>query len=1151
MVAALKQAGAEVDAESAVRQQREARRARLNSAGMSGAASSLDALDDEASARRAALEKQSPQHGPEYEAGMQALHEHLQTQHSQITAKAAQLPEIAAHIYQHWGKGVAGNWITGEAPKEDDEYSPGAPLSSTHLAVLEQEAQKYGVSARDIRHHLEMQRLSDWSRASTSSANRQQVNPVDKLIRQASGRGPAEPARVLPNGSITVNPALGEDQATFDKAIQNTYSSPEAKEAARKMWPAYHDRWLNEATQTLKASKTLPGVQDYNEWLTSNQLAGHFSEKRPDGSVRPYTDNKKTQLYLDAMKARPGWRKLADNVSTSLTAGGGRVVSGVLGAEALARNSFQSLTGLDVGGQAYSDAAADMARQSQALTQSHELTGTIGGAGGRIISGVAQAVPAVGATVLSGGTAGAAAMGFIQGTGNTYTDLYQHHIDQGMTPQQAHRAAAGTAIATGAVSAALGRVFPGGSNALNNPAAREAAKKSFGTVVKSFLKGAADEVPQEMVDGAFSHIATEMNKGRTFQQAATSYAEQFRESAITSALLGGGIHAGASQHGGNAAPPPQAGKNIAPTGHVDPATPRPGQQTFSVASPDGPDVPSPQNGAQQQSRGAGVPITPTTMEGQVVSGQTSAQVQIPPSTTGNYSGYVQQLQIKANNGKPPRTSPAPAASLKEVGDVLDNIKRLNNKAQNGPLSLDEQRELDHNEKVLAQTRVKNLEKEQQVIRSLPQPRELDPVKTKALADAKAVLARPAHGDAQSAPTSSQPPIPEAAPRGDAGSSQQASTVGSNRQPSQTFPSALPVPTFNEAFEAGKTIDKLKAQKSPLSPEQQQELDGAEKVFARKTEYNILNQKAGIEKRGGKLHPTTAKALADAQAVLARPSPGGNTPPQHAAASGAEIGSASAKDGTADRIFSLRNPQSKESGVWSDHAGAQPPTQMGRTSLPQAALFDDVPGSSKTKEMRQKENEYLRDNADASSTRPSKQIFTGSLDAQDLAMQKAALLTDSVHDGLGMRPVLMGRNVSSWKHAGEYHPASHVQPAQINVSPDTGTPLLTSLHELGNHVDVHLDPTDVAAVVKAAEESGSAGYIRDHIDKNKDYHLSRDELWARAYAQYIALKRGDPEVLAELNNVLNNPKQSWKQWDKSDWIPIEEAITKALKRRTWR
>ena len=58
------------------------------------------------------------------------------------------------------------------------------------------------------------------------------------------------------------------------------------------------------------------------------------------------------------------------------------------------------------------------------------------------------------------------------------------------------------------------------------------------------------------------------------------------------------------------------------------------------------------------------------------------------------------------------------------------------------------------------------------------------------------------------------------------------------------------------------------------------------------------------------------------------------------------------------------------------------------------------------------------------------------------------------------------------------------------------------------------------------------------------------MFARAYAQYVALKSGDPEVLAELEKALTDNRQRWKHWVKSDWIPIEEAITKALKRRTW-
>lgn len=146
----------------------------------------------------------------------------------------------------------------------------------------------------------------------------------------------------------------------------------------------------NTARDQLETSQTLPGVENYQQWRERNQLAGNLSVKDSAGNVTGFlTPNQTAQRYLDEMKARPGWRKLADNISTSLTAGGGQVVAGVLGAEALAKNSFQSLTGLDVGGQAASEAAADMARQNQALTQSHELT--VDGLDGRVVSGVAQA----------------------------------------------------------------------------------------------------------------------------------------------------------------------------------------------------------------------------------------------------------------------------------------------------------------------------------------------------------------------------------------------------------------------------------------------------------------------------------------------------------------------------------------------------------------------------------------------------------------------------------------------------------------------------------------------------------------------------------------------------------------------------------------
>ncbi|MDI1313280.1 hypothetical protein [Prosthecobacter sp.] len=79
--------------------------------------------------------------------------------------------------------------------------------------------------------------------------------------------------------------------------------------------------------------------------------------------------------------------------------------------------------------------------------------------------------------------------------------------------------------------------MPGGAQALNNPATR----KAFTTTITSFIKGGLKEIPQDAIDSAFNTIISEMNKGKTFNEAATSFAEQFPQNAFTAALLGGGV----------------------------------------------------------------------------------------------------------------------------------------------------------------------------------------------------------------------------------------------------------------------------------------------------------------------------------------------------------------------------------------------------------------------------------------------------------------------------------------------------------------------------------------------------------------------------------------------------------------------------------
>ena len=515
-------------------------------------------------------------------------------------------------------------------------------------AMVQAKAKELGMSEDHVRRAMEDQRRTDFATPLTQQGHDQQSGMLNAFRRGIGFSGhDQDTTRTLTDGSLAVNPALTDDRAKFEKAIQDSSASPEAKAAALKTWPAQHDAWLTQATHTLKASKTLPGVEDYNAWLTKNTLAGHFSQKMPDGSVRPYTDNEKTQLYLDAMKNRSGVRKFMDNVSTSLVAGGGQVVSGLLGAAALAGNTFQDITGVNVGGQAASEAAAGMAAQNQALLQPHELTGTVAGTKSRFLSNLIQAVPSVGAAIATGGTAGLI-LGAAQSAGGTYTDLLQNHIMAGDSIEAAHKKAAGTAIASGAVGLALSKLMPGGAQALNNPA----TKKAFSSAVKSFAKGGAEEISQEAIEEGFTHIASEMNKGKTFNEAATSFAEQFPQSALTSALLGGGIET-AADHRQTGDPTPQQ----LPPQQPAPANP-PTQQQPAPANPPASAPQQPPSPAQAQQ-----PIPQATTTGAEASGsgqqsQTTANNRPPPQTPSP-SGSAQQPQTTGNDSKP---SPVPPAS---------------------------------------------------------------------------------------------------------------------------------------------------------------------------------------------------------------------------------------------------------------------------------------------------------------------------------------------------------------------------------------------------------------------------------------------------------------------------------------------------------
>jgi hypothetical protein len=606
-------------------------------------------------------------------------------------------------------------------------------------AQVQAKAKELGVSEDEVRRDLETRRAMDFNTPLTQESHDQQSGMVNGLKRGLGLGGQAETTRTLPDGSILPNPELGNDRAKFDAAIAASGGTPEAKAKAQGLWEKYHDNYLNNTRSTLETMPKLPGVENYMAWRGRMQEKGDFNN---------LSENQKAEQYMKEQKGRPWYRKLADNVGSNLLAGSHDLVAGIAGAG-----------GLLTGSKTLSDFAAEKAGDAERTTAALQHTGN-DGAVNNVIGGVARAVPGVVAAVATGGTAGAAAMSVAQGSGNAFADAYKYHTDQGMSPEAAHKAAAGTAIAVGAVSAVADKIFPGGAKMLNNPATREVARKSFGTAMKTLFKKAGKEVTEEALNNGFSHIITEVGKGKTVQEAAASYMEQLPESVAIGHAVGAAQHLGGGGsgatggaaavlplHGGGAAqPPPTAASHgqtaatsaTVQTEHVDQGAHAPlsGPPPIMTASVDGPDEPL-------TPHGSGAHITPTGVEGGVVPGQSAApsvQQQIPLNTT------------KDDQASPTHLAPELPAKLENAGKVHDRIAALQEKKQGGSLSPGEALELHHSENIVALTQAHNLEQEQRVLGSLTKPRELDPVKTQALADAKAVLARPDPG--QSPPSSS-------------------------------------------------------------------------------------------------------------------------------------------------------------------------------------------------------------------------------------------------------------------------------------------------------------------------------------------------------------------------------------------------------------
>lgn len=200
-------------------------------------------------------------------------------------------------------------------------------------------------------------------------------------------------------------------------------------------------------------------------------------------------------------------------------------------------------------------------------------------------------------------------------------------------------------------------------------------------------------------------------------------------------------------------------------------------------------------------------------------------------------------------------------------------------------------------------------------------------------------------------------------------------------------------------------------------------------------------------------------------------------------------------------------------------------------------------------------------------------------------RRVANAIDRVHGDGPLAPIPVYRTKLPPNVGGQFRYSSMTgRPADIRMALRPNTPAMDLAHETGHWIDqagilnnsgtsatntMMIQPGSVPAGVKAwrAAIGESAAVqrmraMRDELKQNRylvmedgtkaavsvgwfDYATRMDELWARSYAQYIAVRSGDAQLLAELRGEQEKARTANlrvpEQWEDDDFEPIARAF----------
>jgi hypothetical protein len=189
---------------------------------------------------------------------------------------------------------------------------------------------------------------------------------------------------------------------------------------------------------------------------------------------------------------------------------------------------------------------------------------------------------------------------------------------------------------------------------------------------------------------------------------------------------------------------------------------------------------------------------------------------------------------------------------------------------------------------------------------------------------------------------------------------------------------------------------------------------------------------------------------------------------------------------------------------------------------------------------------------------------------NLASQVDAALTaiDVVHDDgtLATLPLYETKQ-SAYGYVKLMSSADGFTANYLAIRPSGPWPALTTAHEVGHLLDLVAigRPGDfasvrpeaaMAGVLAAAEKSDAIAGLRAQLAattnaataNHLNYLLYPWEIFARAYAQFIAEKSASPLLQTQLQSALEAEK--FRQWTKEDFAPVADAINKMFQQLGW-